>query len=61
MQEFTSRIELEDGYYIIRTEWFEAGWGVKGEALYYSPDNELLYIEKYGNQEKDYEKEDYNG
>ena len=47
---YTNRIELDDGYYIIRTEYFENGWGISGEEQHFSPDNELLYIKKYGNQ-----------
>ena len=50
---YTNRIELNDGYYIIRTEYFENGWGISGEEQYYSPDDELLYIKKYGNQLKE--------
>lgn len=35
---------------MIRTEYFENGWGISGEEQLFSPDNELVYIKKYGNQ-----------
>ena len=47
---YSHRIELNDGYYIIRTEYFENGWGISGEEQHFSPNDELLYIKKYGNQ-----------
>ena len=50
---YTNRIELNDGYYIIRTEYFENGWGISGEEQLYSPNNELILIQKYGNQLKE--------
>lgn len=60
MIKFTNRIELEDGYYIIRIEYFKCGWGVRGQELLYSLNDELINTRGYGNQEKDYEKEGYD-
>lgn len=55
MESYWSTINLGNGYYMKKCEWFEGGWGMKGIERHYDPQGRCVYTKEYDNKGNVYE------